>query len=258
MVKLNRENLLRHINDPNDLIELRKIIDKAEIVINDYVNLTSDFLNPHEIKKAAEILNSLNLSYSVYGGYDQSELSVISMGPEYLEEPTNFDIRAFKFNSMSGIKHKNVLGSILGLGIDRRKIGDILIGKDFTYFFAKNEISDFIFYNLEKISNYNVSLIETEDGEDFPKKEYNEREIIISSRRLDAFLSQALKIPRSKAASLISQNQVKVNFTYIDKSSYMLNENDLVSVRRYGRIIFSNIEKTTKKDKLLVKIKIPK
>lgn len=144
------------------------------------------------------------------------------------------------------------------MGIDRTKIGDILIGNEFTYFFVKIEIKDFILYNLEKISNYNVKVCLKESTDVLPIKEYFYKDIVTSSLRLDTFLSQALNLSRSKIYDIISKDLVKVNFTPENKVSYKLKESDVISVKKYGRIIFNKILKTTKKDKYLCQIKIPK
>lgn len=180
------------------------------------------------------------------------------MYPSFLHGPKSESICAMKFPTIVGIKHKDVLGSLIGLGIDRRKIGDILIGKEFTYFFVKIEIKDFILYNLEKISNYNVKVCLKESTDVLPIKEYFYKDIVTSSLRLDTFLSQALNLSRSKINDIISKDLVKVNFTPENKVSYKLKESDVISVKKYGRIIFHKILKTTKKDKCLCQIKIPK
>ena len=258
MVKLNKENLLNNINNSDDLYQLKKVLDKAFVVLKSYIDNSSDFLNPHELSLAKSILNSLDIGYSFDGGYDDYEYGVVNMYPSFLHGPKSESICAMKFPTIFGIKHKDVLGSLIGLGIDRRKIGDILIGKEFTYFFVKIEIKDFILYNLEKISNYNVKVSLKESTDVLPIKEYFYKDIVTSSLRLDTFLSQALNLSRSKIYDIISKDLVKVNFTPENKVSYKLKESDVISVKKYGRIIFHKILKTTKKDKYLCQIKIPK
>lgn len=136
MVKLNKENLLNNINNSDDLYQLKKVLDKAFVVLKSYIDNSSDFLNPHELSLAKSILNSLDIGYSFDGGYDDYEYGVVNMYPSFLHGPKSESICTMKFPTIVGIKHKDVLGSLIGLGIDRRKIGDILIGKEFTYFFV--------------------------------------------------------------------------------------------------------------------------
>lgn len=256
--KLNREKLLSHIDSSEKLLEMKKIIDKVEIVLNDYVELSTDFLDPYEVYLAKSILNRFeDISYSVDGGYEESERKIIYIYQSYLYENTINDLVAFQFNLENKISHKDILGSLLGLGIERRKIGDIIISNNVYSFFVKRELSDFIEFNFKKVNKYNVKL-ERVNSVDIPEKDYEINKLIISSLRLDTFLSNLLRMSRANAQELIKQEKVKVNFKSENKSSYILEEGDLLSIRKFGRFIFSEIEGTTKKDNYIVKIKIPK
>ncbi len=237
---------------------MKKILDKCEIVMNTCTNLSSDFLNPHEIKLAISILNSFDVSFSIDGGYDEAEYAVISIYPSFLNEPKDDPISCLKFLSIDGIKHNNVLGSLLGLGIDRRKIGDILIGEKFTYFFVKTELKNFIISNFKNISKNSINIYEKNNKDLLPHKEYSYKKIIVSSLRLDTFLSGALNISRNKVNNIIARDLVKINFTETNNISTKLKEGDILSIRKKGRIVFDKILKTTNKDKFICQIKIPK
>lgn len=256
--KLNREKLLSHIDSSEKLLEMKKIIDKVEIVLNDYVELSTDFLDPYEVYLAQSILNRFeDISYNMEGGYEDSERKIIYIYQSYLYENTINDIVAFQFNLDEEISHKDILGSLLGLGIERRKIGDIVISNNIYSFFVKRELSDFIEFNLKKVNRYNIKLKRVEKVE-IPDKEYEINKLIVSSLRLDTILSSLLRMSRANAQELIKQEKVKVNFRDENKSSYQLKEGDLLSIRKFGRYIFSEIEGTTRKDNYIVKIKIPK
>ncbi|MDO5714950.1 MAG: YlmH/Sll1252 family protein [Tissierellia bacterium] len=258
MVKIDRDKLLHHIHEPEDQLKMKQIIDKIEIVLRSHGQQETDFLNPHEIEMTISILNQFDtLKYQVFGGYDEAEQKIIYIYPFYIENP-QCGLTIFKFDSLEGIKHPDILGSLLGLGIDRRKIGDILIGKEYTYFFVKNEIANFIQFNFNQISRESVLVKAVSTIDQIPKKRFEKKKIIASSLRLDTFIAQSYNLSRSNALDLIKREQVKVNYAKERKSSRELVEGDMVSVRKFGRIIFERIENRTKKENYVIEIKIPK
>lgn len=260
MVKLNRIDLINHISRPEERTAIRKVIDKIEYVMNNYITTSTDFLNPHEINLSISILNRFKneVSYKVFGGYEDSEANIIYIYPSFKYENDADDIVLFKFESNEKIKHGNVLGSILGLSIDRRKIGDILIGEKFTYFFVKREIANFIEMNLTKISKYNVILSRQEKILDIPKKEFYYKKIIVSSFRLDNLISKVFNLSRSRVKNMINNEFVKVNFSVETRSHFELDLGDLVSLRKYGRFRIYDVEGNTKKGNFVVIVRLNK
>lgn len=254
MVKINRDNLFTHIPDEN-LITIKKIVDKMEVSIKNHEVLSTDFLNPFEVSLAESILNRFDINYLVDGGFENAERKIIYIYPTYLEHIEKNKISYISIEKNDDIKHNDVLGSILNLGIDRSKIGDIIFN-DAIYIFVKNEQYDFIKYNLKKIKNINVNFINNVFTDS--QKEYVKRNIIVSSLRLDNIICNTLNISRSKAALLIKSGKVSVNFKMENKVSSQISPKDELSVRGFGRLIFDNIEKTTKKGNFVVTMKFPK
>lgn len=263
MVNLNRIDLINHINRPEEKISIRKVIDKMESVMNNHISTSTDFLNPHEINLSISILNRFKdqVSYEIDGGYEDSESSIIYINPAYRYENEDNDLVLFKFETNNKIKHSDVLGSILGLSIDRGKIGDILIGEKFTYFFVKREISNFIEINLTKVSKYNILLSRLSREDDIsglPKKEYEYKKVIVSSLRLDNLISKVFNLSRSKVKDMIQAELVKVNFAKETRSHLELELGDLVSVRHYGRFRLYDLEGNTKKGNSVLIVRLNK
>ena len=260
MVNLNRKDLINHITRPEERTTIRKVIDKIESVIKSHIAQSTDFLNPHEINLSISILNRFkdDISYEVHGGYDDSESSIIYIFPSYKYENDADDIVLFKFESNEKIKHGDVLGSILGLSIDRQKIGDILIGEKYTYFFVKREIANFVEINLTKVSRYNILLSREDDTSGLPKKEYDYKKVIVSSFRLDNLIAKVFNLSRSKVKEMIKSELVKVNFAKETRSHIELELGDLVSLRHYGRFRIFNIEGNTKKGNFLLIVRLNK
>ena len=260
MVNSNRIDLINHINRPEEKISIRKVIDKLESVMNSHVSTSTDFLNPQEINLSISILNRFKdqVSYEIDGGYEDSESSIIYIYPAYRYENEDNDLVLFKFETNNKIKHGDVLGSILGLSIDRGKIGDILIGEKFTYFFVKREISNFIEINLTKVSKYNILLSREDDISGLPKKEYDYKKVIVSSFRLDNLISKVFNLSRSKVKDMIQAELVKVNFAKETRSHLELELGDLVSVSHYGRFRLYDLEGNTKKGNSVLIVRLNK
>ena len=128
-----KEKYISHINDPAQILNMRKIIDKIEIVYNTHKIQNTNFLNPYECQLAKSILNRFDkVSYVEDGGFTEAERKIINIFPEYQsfdldESPiTPFAITG----NINGLKHSDFLGAILNLGIRREKVGDILIHED--------------------------------------------------------------------------------------------------------------------------------
>lgn len=257
-MRLNRENLLAHIEEEDKILEMKKIIDKIEIVFDNYNVLSTDFMDPYEVYLAKSILNRfMEISYKVSGGYEGAERSIIYIFPEYLYDVEDEDLSYLKIECPNKLEHPDILGSLIGLGIDRRKLGDIVVNENESFIIVKSEISDFIEFGLKKIGRNNIKVKKVEEIS-VEKEEYDIKTLIVSSLRIDTVISATLRLSRSLAANLVNADKVKVNFKEINKSAYLLEKEDMISVRGYGRFIFSEIEGITKKDKYIVKIKIPK
>ncbi|WP_242967839.1 YlmH family RNA-binding protein [Tepidibacter mesophilus] len=259
---IDKERITSHINDLELKKTLYKVIDKALAVSKNHDYRYTDFLNPYELKNSIAVLNSIHdVKYSVYGGYDESERKVIYIYPYYVsEKDLDCPISAlmiegnFKFKEVS---HKDYLGAILGLGIKREKIGDILIHKSFCQVVVQNEIKDYIIFNMTKVSRNNIEVKEISISE-IEKIDINYKEIgfTVSSNRIDSIISSVYNISRQEANKIISSNRVCVDYEPINNISKKIEENVLVSVRGKGRCIISDIGDVNKKGRLRIKAKI--
>lgn len=214
----------------------------------------TDFLDPYE-RTLVKTFIKYPLSYYEDGGYFEAERKILQIYPEYMESKNLVQI--IKIDSKNKITHREILGSVMGLGLVREKIGDIVSNGDLEhYIVVTNELVNYIMSNLKKVGNNNVSLTLSEDvkksGELFSYKD-----LVIKSKRLDLFLSKAFSINRNLSKSYIEHGLCKVNFMPITNPSYLLSENDLISLRKYGRCYFDEILNTTKKDNILVRVKFP-
>lgn len=260
---MSRDKYIEHISDKSQYNQMRRILDKAEIVSRNYETEHTDFLDPYQIRLAESILNRFDIGHYAEGGAEQSERKTVVMFPDYLskddiENPvTAIKIEgSFKFNEVS---HKDYLGAIMGIGIKREKIGDIYVGSHSATVIVQRDILDYIIANLERIGKERVKIVEIPLSDIVvPETEYEEKTVVASSNRLDLIISEAYGISRAKSKSLVSSEMVKVNWAPVLEPSFKLSIRDLVSVRKMGRFILEQSMGTTKKEKERLKIKLYK
>ena len=257
---IDRELYTAHIKHDEKLIKMRRLLDKIEMVLDNHVIESSDFLDPYERYLAISILNRFDeVEYIEYGGYEDAERKIIIIFPFYqVKEDIPLGLSFLKiFGDLGDLSHKDYLGAILNLGIDRNKIGDILVNGDYGFVIVKKEIGDFILYNLQKIGNKNTKINYVSSKElIIPEVQYKEIREFLSSLRLDVVISVSYNLSRKDSMNIIKSGNVKVNWEPIDKPSLELKIGDIVSVRRYGRFMLYGIEGISKKGRLRSIIRI--
>ncbi|MEG0181354.1 MAG: YlmH/Sll1252 family protein [Peptostreptococcaceae bacterium] len=259
---MDKITLTNHIIDIDLKNKMLKVIDKAYACIKNYDTRYTDFLNPYEIKSATAILNSFSdIKYTVEGGINEAERSLICIYPYYMEyEDIELPVKAlqiegnFKFKE---IKHKDYLGSLLGLGIKREKIGDINIHDNFCQVVVSKDISDFIEMNLTKVSKNNITVKEISTNQiKYSQYKFKEISSTISSQRLDCIISGIYNISRQDSLKLINSEKVFVDYEKINSVSKLVQSKSLISVRGKGRVVITEIGEITKKGKIKVKARI--
>lgn len=245
---------LDFIQDNSLKEKLKQTIEKIEIADKSNRSIDTDFLDPYERSIIRPIIGH-NLEYYEDGGYDEAERKIIQIYPHYIERTEKLSI--IKIISKNKISHREILGSVLGLGLVREKIGDIVSNGDFEhYLIVKNELANYIHSNLEKVGNYKIN-ISFSDKVVCSEKKYISREFVVKSKRLDLFISKAFAIRRDLAKSYIENGFCKVNFAPIKSASSLINEGDLVSLRGYGRVFYAEDLGMSKKDNYFIRAKFP-
>ncbi len=202
---------------------------------------------------------SLKMFY--YGGYESAERirSIIINKQEPDANLEEFEIDIIKLTLKSDIKeinHRHVLGTLMSFGIKREFIGDIVFNGLNIYIFVVKEITDFILDNLKEINHITLEK-EIINYNDFDFKENLEiKNINIASLRLDAVISKILNKSRNDAVEIIEKGLVQINHIECLNVSYFLKENDLISIRHFGRVKVNKVLYTTKKERLVVEVEI--
>ncbi|SOC35375.1 YlmH family RNA-binding protein [Ureibacillus acetophenoni] len=250
------EHLIQHFRkDEQPFIE-RVIEWHRDVLYRHNIRLT-DFLDPREQFIISSIIgqsDELNL-YSE-GIFDEAERKRMIICPSYIEpNQDDFQIAIFSVNYPSKflqLKHRDVLGSLLSLGMSRSKFGDITIEDDNIQFAISKEIAEYVETNLVSIGKAKVQLELMADFENLiqSNEKWVEKTLTVSSMRLDSILSLALRISREKSKLLIQAGKVKVNWTVRESVSFDIQDGDILSVSGFGRIKILKIEGRTKKEKI--------
>lgn len=218
--------------------------------ISSYFTLTK-FLTLEEQK----IIEQKCKYYVFYPLESERKRAIVSKN-EITNKDFQIEILKITYNKKFGnIAHKDVLGAILGLGIKRECIGDIIVSDD-IYVYVIKEMSSFIVNNLITIGRVNVSvkLSSFDEIKDINIDNYVEDEMLISSYRLDTIVSERTNLSREKAKQYVILKNVKVNGNININPDYIVKINDLISIHRYGRIIIKEEIRKTKKDKIIIKV----
>lgn len=232
-----------------------QVVSWKDQVENNYAPKLTDFLDPRE-QKIVEMIIGANSEVKVrfYGGVDEAERKRAFLYPDYYSaEEEDFQVSLYELiypNKFVSIEHRQILGSMMSLGLKRGKFGDILIEGETIQLFVASEVSEYILMQLESVGRSKVTLKELRLDEAIQMKEqWNEYTTTVSSLRLDVIVAATYNISRQKAQTLIAGGVVKVNWMTIENPSFECKEEDMLSVRGYGRARLSSIEGKTKKDK---------
>ncbi|TDL35108.1 RNA-binding protein [Jeotgalibacillus sp. S-D1] len=219
-----------------------------------YAPRLTDFLDPRQMFILSSIIGASDDVRIAFEGGPESERKRGLLYPSYLEpDIEDFDLALLEVNYPSKfitVEHKHVLGSLMGLGIKREKIGDIIVSNEIIQIVVAKELSSFFTLNFNQIGNASVSVSEISWEKHVPSNEkWKDRFVTLSSLRLDVVVAGAMAISRQKAQLLIKASKVKVNFKAEEQTSFECAEGDMVSVRGFGRFRVGEIDGKTKKDK---------
>lgn len=242
--------------DKDDKLILSRATDAVRAAERNYDVKAIGFLNPHARSLIMKnILPPVDVKMTFEGGYADAERTMLVCCPEYLDVEIDGILSVIKIygRELGGLTHRDYLGSLMGLGITRENIGDILVSENGAFVFIRSEIADYVMNNLDKIGRKGIKkeLCRCKDA-DIPEPKFREIGGTVPSLRLDALTALAAGVSRAKAAELISQGLVSLNFEVAESVSLQMSEGDLISVRGFGRTRLERIGNLTKKGRISV------
>jgi len=215
--------------------------------------LFSRFLNLSEQKDAQIAARRAGAAFVLFGGAADCERKMLGVGGDEAPEGCLFPLVCLKVTPRSArfaspIAHRDVLGSLMGLGIERELIGDIVVREDGAYIFCTDKMAHFISTSLVKIGNTDVNCIPANAPEG-PLRSYKEVRIQVTSPRIDAIVAHLFRLSRGDAQTLFRQGKIMVDDSECQHPDYALKEGQVLSVRGFGRARYMGIENISKKGK---------
>ena len=199
-------------------------------------------------EQALLIASLKNISYTLFGGYDNAELKRAYINTD-VDSITCFKILYNK--QFLPLTHQNILGSLLSLNIEKDTIGDIIV--EHECFFVISELKDYIMQEFTSIGRHSIQLEEIDGSTVNRTISLEEHTVFTDSMRLDLIVSKLSGYSRLEAKYLIENEMIKVNHTIATKPTRELHINDVLSIRKKGRFILLDNTNRSKKNKIVLK-----
>ena len=226
-----------------EILLKRRLIDTANKAYRQNIYTYTNFLSMSELDTYYRTLPELSFIHSeAFGGSASCERQIVRFG-----SPDDFGFA-------DDLTHRDFLGAILNLGIERSLIGDILIRDNVGYLFCLSHISTFIMENLIKIKHTNVKCEPAAPDTDDFAPVLEDLELICASARIDAVTASITKLSRSKAVELFRTQKIFVNGKCMENNSYALKPDDILVIRGTGKFIYKGCGNETRKGRVYVRL----
>lgn len=255
MKSFDKLKILDNINNIEVKKTINKFLDGLVSMGKNYKDIfVTNFFTPLEFKYVERILANIDLDFDIIFSDDDYERKFLIFYrdnyslSEYLE--------TLRFKDISGIEHRNILGSITHLGINREKVGEIIKVNDYWYIYCLKPIGTFLFSNGLRFAGQDLKLeILNENFIPSNFRKFEDERIIVSSLRLDCFVKELARTSREIAQKFIKSGNVNLNYDECKDFDKKINENDIISIRKEGKFKVDSLGGLTKKNKYVVNIK---
>ena len=216
-----------------------------------YMHTESGFLNEEELAEASvHFPESALVRYD--GGYPGArKKKVIFLRDEEDDFSDIVCIGAKADQRFRSVGHRDILGSIMSLQIDRHSFGDLWIAEDRIYIYTSHAMADFLCAHLLRIGKLSVSF---EILPDHPAQVFRTREFeaVVSSERIDSLVAVLAKVSRTEAQRMVRQERVQVNHRTLVDTAELCDNDSTISIRGTGRFTYRGVLRRTRKDRIVV------
>ncbi|MEM1483547.1 YlmH/Sll1252 family protein [Oscillospiraceae bacterium PP1C4] len=245
-----------NLTDKQDRAFAAHVLDLFELVQQKHSFRFTGFLDMHQLSVARQLAASSGYpNYLFFGGHPAGERVMLGVFAPYEEADNSaFPIVPItvSFREKDEIGHRDILGSLIGLKIKREAVGDILIGNGYAVFFVTEATAPIILSELSKIGSCGVKLSQGLPAQLPALHDYADMDLNVSSLRLDCIVAAVTGVSREKSAQTIKSKLVSVNGAINSETSYTIHEGAVVSIRGFGKFVFSQVGRVTKKGRLQI------
>ena len=256
----NKEVLFPHFSqEEHPFVE--RALDWIDQVIHRQRPYLTSFLDPRQqqiVKMLAQRESDLRLEAE--GGYPEAERRRLLLLPLFqTAEEGDFQLAFLRLDypTQSRVEHRDILGSLLGLGIKRTLFGDILIHKNSnqTDLIVAAEIADYVLLHLTHVGRTKIRIKKIEQEElIIPPRSFETWKVSVASLRVDTIVAEGFRLSRSKAVQLIRNGKCQVNWRPIDNPATPIQVEDMISICGAGRIYVLGIEGVSRKKRIQVQL----
>ncbi len=239
---------------------LRNFDRKLDYLEDNQTSFNSSFLDPRQLELAEKAIGKRQaLSYTVFGGYPDAERNMIYIFPAHQASSLpGLSIILIEWSTHEpDISQRDILGSIMSLGLKRDQVGDIVVTDDHSAFVMIEESKAFhICSNLTRAGAVSLkcSIVDSSKIKVIHDKG-KEIKGTVASLRIDSVLSLGFGVPRSRVVLLVKNGLTRVNWRAITSPSFILKEGDQISLKGKGRLVITSVEGETRKGRTRLKLK---
>lgn len=238
--------------EPEDRLLLARVWDKYEQTERKNIPSATVFLSPRERQLAQAMLNAAGVrsGYLFDGGYEGAERTVLLFLPGWAEEPAGDELVFLRasFHGGESLTHRDILGSLMGLGVVRERVGDILVSPHSADIVAAPPLREFFLREWDQAGR--VKLTVTEIGREalcVPQTQVKVIRDTVSSLRLDAVTATAFSMSRGRAAELIAAGKVSLDHVPCLKGDKPVGEGAVITARGLGKARLAGVGGLSKK-----------
>ncbi len=219
------------------------------------------FLEPSTLPAVNAAAVRTGVKVALWGGYEGAERCAAAFHADDPPEAGDWPVLALRLQwngKFADPGHRDLLGAVMGLGIEREMTGDIAMGEyrgaPCAYLFALAEVADYIAANLDSAGRASLKVcVATEEPALLPPEGESLR-LTVQQQRLDAVLAAACRLSRSEAQRLIAAGLVKLNHVPQLRPDARLGEGDLISARGYGRVRVTAFQGESRRGRQVVQV----
>jgi RNA-binding protein YlmH len=243
----------------------KRLIELSNRAYQNNIYCFSDFLSLSQqeiLYQAARDKAFAPIKYELFGGYENCERQMARFGSEAdFGYEVDFPIKCIKVEPLAKkfareYTHRDYLGSLMSLGIDRKKFGDIFVDGIDAYMYVDDSTADYLLENFVSVGRNAVKCSFSELPESYKKAALKEVTIQVASPRADAVIAKVYNLSRKDTIPYFTEKKVSVNGHIVENNDKLLAAGDTVSVRGFGKFNLINEGGLSKKGKLNLNVEV--